>query len=337
MNRGVPLRILPPVIDDDRLVERCVSGDRDARRRLFDREKRRVYITLFRILGPGPAVDEALEETFVAAVRVLPTFRGETTLSAFIDRRAVRVALDRLRIRVPPQRLEVVAEEGADCPSTERPVIGREITRRLYGALASLRPRDQVAFALCAIDGRSVAEVADLTGSSPLVVRARVWRVGRRLDLASRPDLDPAEDVQPPTDARWESLDRAVLARLEECSAEALAGPGAEKTRGIRYATAAIAVAAAAAMLVAQGLGGPRSGARVRLATTQGSSTFTVGDASLLVGPQSTVLVGGDDERGIDVVVERGRVDVTSRTGVVVLRGGERWRAGSPMASRAPP
>ncbi|HLK37244.1 MAG TPA: RNA polymerase sigma factor [Polyangiaceae bacterium] len=338
MNRGVPLRILPAVDDDDGLVERCVAGDRDARRRLLDREKRRVHATLFRVLGPGPYVEQALKDSFVSAFHSLAAYRGETSLSAWIDRCAVRVALQRLRARSRPLPPGRVPEEGAGPPSTERLVEPREHPRRIYATLAWLPPRERAAFGLCVLDARSVLEAAYLTGATSLVVRARLWRAQRRLVRASHADL-PSAAVDPLTDAQWESVGRDVLTRMEAqaSGAHAVPTPPQGRGRGLRYATAAVAVAAVAAVGVAYDLGGRRAGALVRLATTQGTSTFTVGDASLLVAPQSLVLVGGDDDRGIDVVVERGQVEVTARGAVVVLRDGEHWTARPPAGFRRAP
>ena len=70
---------------------------------------------------------------------------------------------------------------------------------------------------------------------------------------------------------------------------------------------------------------------RLRVATTDGTSEVTVGESALTVAPRSLVLVSGDDDRGIDVVLDRGTVtcEVAPRKGrppFVVEAGGVRVR-----------
>jgi len=66
----------------------------------------------------------------------------------------------------------------------------REVARRLYMALDRLDPKQRIAFALAVIDGRSLAEVAQLTESSVVAVKTRVWRA--RKDLMKRASKDDA-------------------------------------------------------------------------------------------------------------------------------------------------
>jgi DNA-directed RNA polymerase specialized sigma24 family protein len=46
----------------------------------------------------------------------------------------------------------------------------------------------RIAFALAVIDGRSLAEVAELTDASLVAVKTRVWRARRELDRRARKD-----------------------------------------------------------------------------------------------------------------------------------------------------
>jgi DNA-directed RNA polymerase specialized sigma24 family protein len=50
-------------------------------------------------------------------------------------------------------------------------------------------PKQRVAFALAVIDGRPLAEVAEMTDSSVVAVKTRVWRA--RKDLMKRAARDP--------------------------------------------------------------------------------------------------------------------------------------------------
>jgi RNA polymerase sigma-70 factor (ECF subfamily) len=188
MNRAASLRVVSHD-DDSRLVERCVAGDRAAQRQLFDREKRRVYATLFRILGPGPHLDDLIQDVFLSVFRSLGSFRGESLVSTWIDRCAVRAALAHIRSRRAPRPLELVADNVAsDDPSAERRALAREAVRRLYAVLDGLDAKQRLAFTLFAIDERPMAEVAEVMGATVVATKARVWRARRYVEKRAKVD-----------------------------------------------------------------------------------------------------------------------------------------------------
>src|ERR1700722_20320359 len=97
--------------DDFELARRCVSGDPAAHRELFQRERRRVHVILYRVLGSNGDMEDLLQETFIEVFRSIPGFRGEAALGTWLDRIAVRVAYAHLtRRRVEGVRLSVVPE-----------------------------------------------------------------------------------------------------------------------------------------------------------------------------------------------------------------------------------
>lgn len=187
MPPAVPLRALPT--DDRELVAQCIAGDRKSQRRLFDREKRRVHATLFRVLGSNQHVDDLLQEVFLAVFRGLPTFRGESALSTWIDRCTVRIAFAHVRAKRGRSHLELVAEDvPGDTPSPERRALAREAAGHLYDVLEAIEPKQRLAFSLHAIDDRPIVEVADLMEATVMATKARVWRARRYLEKRARVD-----------------------------------------------------------------------------------------------------------------------------------------------------
>ena len=95
----------------------------------------------------------------------------------------MRAAYDHFaaRRRQPvPVEIEVVADHRTTGEPDER-AHAREGLRRLYAVLATLSIDARIAFALYAIDGRSVAEVASITGTSRVTAKLRIWRARREL------------------------------------------------------------------------------------------------------------------------------------------------------------
>lgn len=177
-------------VEDIVLVDRCLEGQEAAARDLFRRHRARVHASLYRILGTNRDMEDLLQEVFVQVFASLRSWRAEASLATWIDRIAVRVAwrsIGKRRARPPEDEL---VDEDAVAPDVggSRAAHAREGVRRLYAALATLSPTARVAFALHEIDGRSMAEVAAVTGSSLTATKLRVWRARRALHALAAAD-----------------------------------------------------------------------------------------------------------------------------------------------------
>ena len=168
--------------DEAALIAACIRGDGNAQRTLFRREYDRVFRTISRIIGAHRDVDDLLQETFVTVFRALPKFRQEAKLATWIDRIAVRVVFHHLRGKKPKlvsfDSIDDVDDRGN---RVDERAHAREGLRRLYAVLAELTPDARAAYALYAIDGRTIAEVAQLTGTSVIAAKVRIWRARREV------------------------------------------------------------------------------------------------------------------------------------------------------------
>lgn len=82
-----------PSIDDRAIVDAVLGGDREAYRRLVEREAPGLIRACQRILGDQSEAEDAAQEAFVTAFRSLATWRGDGPLGAWLTRIAVRIAL----------------------------------------------------------------------------------------------------------------------------------------------------------------------------------------------------------------------------------------------------
>jgi len=168
-----------------------------AQRALFRREYSRVNATVYRLVGSARDADDLVQETFIAVFRGLPRFRGDSKLATWIDRIAVRVVFHRIRDRGRnPVPLDLVGDIESSGGGTDDQVHAREGLRRLYAALAELTPEARTAFALFAIDGRSITEVAQLTQTSFVAAKCRIWRARREIMKKAKDDPVLAELVK---------------------------------------------------------------------------------------------------------------------------------------------
>jgi RNA polymerase sigma-70 factor (ECF subfamily) len=193
---GLTLVERPAPQTDEELIAACVAGDVVAQRILFRREYPRVNSTVFRILGSARDADDLVQETFIAVFRGLPRFRGDSKLATWIDRIAVRVVFHRLRAnKHVPIQLDTIDPE-VEASDLHDQAHAREGLRRLYAVLAELTPETRTAFALFAIDGRSIAEVAKITQTTFVAAKCRIWRARRELTKRAAEDPVLAELVR---------------------------------------------------------------------------------------------------------------------------------------------
>jgi RNA polymerase sigma-70 factor (ECF subfamily) len=101
---------------DEQLVERALAGDSDAFGEVVRRWERKIYALAYGITGSVEDARDATQETFIAAYRNLPRFRGEAQVSSWLHRIAVNQCITRQRrARVRAEtRLEEEVEAGRE-------------------------------------------------------------------------------------------------------------------------------------------------------------------------------------------------------------------------------
>ncbi len=175
------LSLVQPVEEAD-LVARCRRGDQAALRRLFERELPHVHRLLYRVVGSNTHMDDLLQDTFLEVFRSLPSFRGESSIRTWINRCAVRVAYAHFKRKARVPFLEPVEDISSQAPGPEERTSRREAVRRLYAELDRLEPKQRTAFALSAIEGCSLREVAEAMNTTLTTAKVRAWRARRALE-----------------------------------------------------------------------------------------------------------------------------------------------------------
>lgn len=150
-----------------------------------------MHHTLFRILGSNRDLEDLIQDAFLEIFRALPSFRGDSSLPRWAQTIATRTAYLAMQRRKPaPVDLDDVEEEVVDRdPDAHRVALAKQAAKRLYAALDKLDPKMRIAFALAAIDGLPLQEVAELTESSLVATKTRVWRARR--EVMKRAQKDP--------------------------------------------------------------------------------------------------------------------------------------------------
>ena len=158
--------------EETRLVADSLRGDRDAFSVLIRRHQRHVFRLAGRFFRQRADVEDAAQETFLAAWRKLDTYRRRAPFEHWLTRICLNCCYDRMRRESHEQSLLIDAAARQPDPDA-----GMEL-RRL---LATLAPADRFVLLLLYGEGWSVEEIADRLGWTRVNVRVRAHRARRKL------------------------------------------------------------------------------------------------------------------------------------------------------------
>ena len=167
---------------DSRLVARCIGGDGEAFKELYDRHATRLYNLARRMTGSPSQAEDLLQEIFLQAFRKLSSFKGDSALGTWLYRLAMNLCLDRLRSRQgKAERVTVSLEDERDEAVVQPTGRVDSVVRRLdlERAIEQLPASYKAAFLLHDVEGFEHHEVGDLLGiaegtSKSLVHKARL-------------------------------------------------------------------------------------------------------------------------------------------------------------------
>ena len=171
-------------------VERVRRRDEDAARELF----RHLYPLVARLvhshLPRRTSPEDLVQTVFMKVFANLDRFSGAVPLEHWVSRIAINTCLNQLAAeKVRPelrwadlseeqaQALEAVMSDPGELEPSQN-LAAREIVEKL---LAQLAPADRLLMTLLHLEGRSVAEVQQITGWNVPVIKVRAFRARRKL------------------------------------------------------------------------------------------------------------------------------------------------------------
>lgn len=176
--------------DDAELLARIRNGAVDDFAEIIRRHQAHVFAILHRYERDFQKVEDLAQETFLKAWRFLSRYDGRAPFHHWLSKIALRVALDHLR-REKRLRSEVALSELGEAaldwlhdPGENNRPDAQHAAELLDIAMRELSPEDRQVITLLEIEGRSVKEICQLTGSSNPAVRVRAFRARSRLKKA---------------------------------------------------------------------------------------------------------------------------------------------------------
>jgi RNA polymerase sigma-70 factor (ECF subfamily) len=161
------------------LVRRAQKGEEAAQRALILSYQRRVAGFIYAIAGRSDSIEDLAQTVFIKMVRGLDRLHDPAQFEAWLFRLARNACIDYLRRQRLRRIFTPFIAEHTDIPEPPGAVDTEELDA-LRHALSRLRPADRALLAL-AQEGRSQAEMAKITGTSVVVIKARLHRARERL------------------------------------------------------------------------------------------------------------------------------------------------------------
>ncbi len=186
--------------DDAELLVRIRKGAVDEFGELVQRHQAHVFAILYRYERDHQKLEDLAQETFLKAWRALAQFDGRAPFENWLARVAVRVGLDHLRKEHRRRHEVAIPELGEDALDWLRngdehsELEARQAAELLAVALRELSPAEQIVITMQELEGRSVKEICERTGSSSVAVRVRALRARKKLRRA----LERLERIPPP-------------------------------------------------------------------------------------------------------------------------------------------
>jgi len=160
-------------MDDDDLISALAAGDDGALRELFSRHAPWIAGRLRAVL-PAADVEDVLQETFLGAWRGAGGYRAEGAGAWLwgIARRQAALWLRR-RGRAESVLAALAAEEPRPGPDPAEAALVRTDLADAVNALGAAGSPHRETWRLMYVEGRTVAEIADLMGVPPGTVKSR--------------------------------------------------------------------------------------------------------------------------------------------------------------------
>jgi RNA polymerase sigma-70 factor (ECF subfamily) len=169
----------------DVFLQRCRQGDARALEALVQAHHPAVYRMALSLLDDPAEADEAAQESLIAAVRGLASFRGEAALTAWLYRITLNVCRGQLRKRLTRERLQrlwrSVMRVEAAVVHPEAVAVQNDADRRLWAVVQALPEREREAVVLRYYHQLLIGEMARVLAVTERTVHNRLHAAHERL------------------------------------------------------------------------------------------------------------------------------------------------------------
>ena len=176
--------------EDIRLAALAAAGDREAERQVAQMLLEKVRNIIAYAVNDPSFADDLSQSAMLKILSSLSRYRGESSLSFWATKIAVRMAIKAVRTqRRRRQLLFFLPEPTAPFEDSHKAVSGQELRRQINRLVSKLSVKHQTVIRLRYVHEFSIREIAEITDVPENTVRDRL-RVGKKR-LKSLIDKNP--------------------------------------------------------------------------------------------------------------------------------------------------
>jgi RNA polymerase sigma-70 factor (ECF subfamily) len=166
--------------EQQKLVEACKRGDRNAQHRLYHQYSKAMFNTCLRMLKVEADAEDALQNAFIDVFTKLDSFRYESTIGAWIKRIVVNTCINHLKKRRLltsewDESIPIAEETAGDSGEQEYQVT------RIRKAMEKLPDGYRVVFSLYLLEGYDHAEIGEILNISEATSKSQFSRAKQRI------------------------------------------------------------------------------------------------------------------------------------------------------------
>ena len=195
----------PENTETTQLVIDAQAGDEAAFNQIMVQYRRRVFGTLFRILGRREEVEDVAQDVFVRLHQSLPQLRTPEVFETWLYRLTTHAAYDHLRRQMRRESLCVSDLTDEQVRTIEASMSGeayegerrhaevRELTDHI---LSQISAKDRVLLTLKEVEGRSLKELSEIYDCNVNALKVRLFRARKRALKAYEETMGGAPAVE---------------------------------------------------------------------------------------------------------------------------------------------
>jgi RNA polymerase sigma-70 factor (ECF subfamily) len=184
--------------NDHELLQRAAAGDDAAVRAVYRAHVGAIHRTVARILGStDPDVEDVVQHVFLAALKGAHAYDGRSKVGTWLVGIASRRALDAARARWRRGRWGRVTERVGMGRAASSPDVRKDVLEMAEHALAALNPDQRAVFVLHEVEGYTLKEIAEMTGSGISTLHARLQAARKKLDARLEVIAAAGDDYAP--------------------------------------------------------------------------------------------------------------------------------------------
>ncbi|RWU05435.1 RNA polymerase sigma factor [Pedobacter chitinilyticus] len=172
-------------INEEELVKQCVAGEEKGYTMLYNKYAKRIYHTVYRVMGNSAETEDIVQEAFCTAFEQIGKLKNQNNFEGWLKRIALNQAISTLRkkkmVFTEDGQLEAVAEEELDM---NEELLFQCKVDEVKAAIQQLPDGYRTIMSLHLFEDMGQEEIGNMLGISHSTVRTQYHRAKKKVYLA---------------------------------------------------------------------------------------------------------------------------------------------------------